>query len=227
MQPQGILLLVALLLAGCQALASEPAAATPNDSLANPNPSTQAQWAEYRSRPVSFGLEVPQGWQSYSTEAGIVLNERPATITNGIALEGILIHIFSPPLDDLSRAVTRSENSAWHILREVVSNPEYIGNAIVSDPVPFRWSDLDAAYYLLHNRDTTVTLLLALDAPETDKLVVCHVSAPENQSSRIRELLPDILSSLTINDTHIGSAALHNLPDPLIFPTQTITSASR
>ena len=225
MQPQGILLLVALLLAGCQALVSEPVAATPNDPLANHNPPTQ--WAEYRSRPVSFGLEVPQGWQSYSTEAGIVLNERPAAITDGITLEGILIHIFSPPLDSLNQAVSRGENSAWHILREVVSNPEYIGNAIVSEPVAFRWSDHDAAYYLLYNRDTTVTLLLALDAPETDKLVVCHVSAPEAQSSRIRELLPDILSSLTINDTHIGSAALHNLPDPLIFPTQTITSASR
>jgi hypothetical protein len=133
-------------------------------------------------------------------------------------LDGVLVHIFIPNMSDFEYPESNDVNLAWAILNQVVSNPDYIGNALVSDPVAFEWDNYDAAYYLLNNRDETVTMLLALGMPERDKLVVCHVSVPDRQAARIRAVLPDLLATLTVDGHLIDAVALRDLPDPLVFP---------
>jgi hypothetical protein len=61
-------------------------------------------------------------------------------------------------------------------------------------------------------------MLLAFGLPNREGMVVCHVSVPEAQSPRIREMLPDLLSTLTVNGVHIDASTLNELPDPLEFP---------
>jgi len=167
---------------------------------------------------LQLSILVPDGWETFNTDAGIVLNEQVGSATLDQPLSGLLVHIFVPNISKFAFPESSDVNLAWAILKQVVSNPDYIGNAVVSDPVGFKWGQYDAAYYLLSNRDQTVTMLLALGMPERDNLVVCHVSVPDTQADRIRAVLPDLLSSLMIDGKLVNAAALRDLPDPLIFP---------
>jgi hypothetical protein len=109
-------------------------------------------------------------------------------------------------------------NLAWYILKQVVHDRSYVGDANISEPVAFDWDHHDAAYYLLNNRDGTVTMLLAMGMPNGHSLVVCHISVPDDQAQRIREELPRLLESLTIDGQVVNVDALRSLPDPLVFP---------
>jgi hypothetical protein len=201
---------------GCQAFTAAP---SDNHQVADKHHYPRSEDRAYHNGgDLRLSIVVPAGWETYNTEAGIVLNEHIGSATLDQPLNGVLVHIFVPNMGDFTYPDSADANLAWAILKQVVSNPDYIGNALVSDPVAFDWDDYAAAYYLLNNRDETVTMLLALGMPERDHLVVCHVSVPERQAERIRAVLPDLLASLTINGTLIDAAALRDLPDPLLFP---------
>lgn len=172
----------------------------------------------YYGDTVDLAIAVPEGWETYNTDAGIVLNELGSTSPPDTNLSGILVHIFVPYLDRFSRPDSADANMAWWVLKQVVSDPDYVGSALVSEPVAFHWGQYKAAYYLLNNRNETVTMLLALSLPDGSNLVVCHISAPEDQSPRIRPMLADILGSLRINGVAVDSSSLDTLPDPLDFP---------
>lgn len=166
-----------------------------------------------------LSIVVPGGWETYNTNDGIVLNEMIGANAPDTPLHGILIHLFIPdsrqfrwPNDD------DQTNLAWYILKQVVHNRDYVGDALISEPVAFDWDHHDAAYYLLNNRDGTVTMLLAMGMPDSRSLVVCHISVPDSQAQRIRRILPDLLATLMIDGQLIDAAALHALPDPLEFP---------
>ncbi len=196
---------------GCQAFST-----TPNQSMvAQKHPYPKGEdYAYHDGGDVHLKILVPDGWETFNTDAGIVLNEQ----VGATSIDGVLVHIFLPNMNDFMYPDTSDVNLAWSILNQVVSNPDYIGNALVSDPVAFEWDAHDAAYYLLNNRDETVTMLLALGMPTQNSLVVCHVSAPNNQANRIRALLPELLKTLTLDGNLIDAEALESLPDPLVFP---------
>jgi hypothetical protein len=218
------MLLVFFSLAACQLFTGDsringdhqltPAAA---ESTRSYRPSAGDHWSVYHNTEISLKIKVPSGWETFHTDAGIVLTERVGSVSSSVILEGILVHVFIPTTDEFTFPESDDVNVAWAILSQVVAMPEYVGSALVSDPVAFNWDHHDAAYYLLNNRNNTVTLLLALGLPGHN-LVVCHISSPVEQADRIRPLLPQLLESLTVNDQPIDATALHHLPDPLVFP---------
>jgi hypothetical protein len=161
-------------------------------------------------------IQIPDRWQSYTTTDGIVLTEHIGTAETAGHLQGILLYIFVPHMDSFVPPA-EGVNGAWAVLKQVVSNPDYVGRALVSEPEAFEWDHHDAAYYLLNNRDGTLTLLLAMSLTQ-DKLVVAHISMPESHAARIRPLLPELLQTLTVNDVPVNAEALTHLPDPLVFP---------
>ena len=213
-------LLLALTLTACQALPDLPptgdsADAPPATSLTAP---AQDGQIAYENGGITLRVKVPDGWQCYNTANGIVLTEHIGTAATAGHLQGILVYIFMPPMDGFELPTARGVNVAWAVLRQVISNPDYVGRALVSEPQAFDWDRHDAAYYLLNNRDGTLTLLLAMSlAP--GRLMVVHISVPESHGGRVRPLLPDLLQSLTVNDVPISADALRHLPDPLLFPT--------
>ncbi len=219
----GVLLML-LSVAACQLspYQSPPPGEDPTPSSDSITPTvahpTGEQWTDYSDNDVRLKIKIPGNWATYPSDSGIVLNERMGSVGSTVLLEGLLIHIFVPVSGDFHFPESKDVNMAWAILSQVVANPDYVGSAVVSEPVAFEWDHHDAAYYLLNNGDDTVTLLLAMGLPNTHKLIVCHVSAPTDQSDRIREMLPEILSSLTVNDHPVDPAALQALPDPLVFP---------
>ncbi|MBZ0301307.1 MAG: hypothetical protein K8J31_16290 [Anaerolineae bacterium] len=208
--------LLLILLTACQVF-SYPAQSNP-PSVVDKRAASGEQWTRHNEGEVSLSIVVPRGWETYNTSVGIVLNEYIGGNAPDTPLNGFLIHIFIPHDKHFTLPDSDDVNMAWFVLNQVVTNPDYIGGALVSEPVAFEWDDYDAAYYLLNNRDQTVTMLLALALPDQN-LVVAHVSVPEAQAARIRALLPDLLGTLTVDGHHLNAAALSALPDPLVFPS--------
>jgi hypothetical protein len=210
------LLLILSVAVGCKTIT---VSGTYHQQMAVKTPSAGGQqWTHHMSEKIDLKIVVPEGWETYNTEAGIVLNEYVGTGVPGTPLNGFLMHIFVPYLNRFNLPDSSDANLAWVVLKQVVSNPDYVGSAVVSEPVAFIWDHYDAAYYLLNNRDRTVTMLLAFGLSNRENLVVCHVSVPEDQSPRIRQLLPALLASLTVNGVRSDADNLNELPDPLEFP---------
>lgn len=214
-------LLLAFVLTACQALPDIPAAIPPADTPAVDVLTAEAQggWATYENGSAILKIRIPAGWQSYNTTDGIVLTEHIGTAETAGHLQGILVYIFVPRMSRFELPTTEGANIAWAVLKQVVTNPDYVGRALASEPQAFDWDHHDAAYYLLNNRDSTLTLLLAMSLPP-NKMIVAHISLPESQAARLRPLLPSLFQSLTINGVLISAEALRHLPDPLVFPTE-------
>lgn len=217
-----LLLLLITALFGCQTVMEFPSTGSQNAVL-NTNPEAltaeaQSVWTTHESDGVTLRIQIPQGWQSYQTSDGVVLTEHIGTAETAGQLQGILVYIFVPHMGRFSLPQSEDVNMAWAVLNQVVSDPDYVGRALVSDPVAFDWDHHDAAYYLLNNRDGTLTLLLAMSLAQRRKLVVCHISMPEADADRLRPLLPGLLRTLTVNDVAVDASALDLLPDPLVFP---------
>lgn len=213
-----LIILLTLFAVSCQAFSSAPPRPTPQ--LADKASASAKYWTRHDEGDFKLSIVVPEGWETYNTEAGIVLNEHVGSSAPDTPLRGFLIHIFVPYADNFRMPLTDDMNMAWYVLKQVVHNREYVGDALVSEPVAFQWDIYDAAYYLLNNRNNSVTMLLALGMPDGHNLIVCHVSVPKDQAARIRSLLPELLNTLTIDDQRVDATALTNLPDPLVFPEE-------
>jgi hypothetical protein len=209
-----VLIGLLMLLAACQSTAASHSV---SPQLADKEAASREQWTQHHEGTIWLDIAVPEGWETYNTAAGIVLNEHADSIPNQ-PLRGFLVHIFVPHMGDFELPALGTANMAWYVLNQVISKRDYIGDALVSEPVAFEWDHHQAAYYLLNNRDGTVTMLLALALPDQSNMVVAHVSVPRDQADRIRPLLPDLLSTLTVDNQRIDASALRALPDPLIFP---------
>lgn len=218
-------LLLMLVLAACQVVPDFPTTSDQPGVLTADALTVEAHdgWTTHENDGVVLKIRIPDGWQSYHTADGVVLTEYIGTAETAGHLQGILMYVFVPRMDSFRLPDTDDVNMAWAVLKQVVSNPDYVGRALVSEPQAFDWDHHDAAYYLLNNRDGTLTLLLAMSLPR-HKMIVCHISMPESHADRVRPMLPDLLRTLTVNDTPIDAAALNHLPDPLVFPVDSGSS---
>lgn len=168
---------------------------------------------------IELTVQRPPEWEYYATEYGLVLAEHISSVATDGQLNGLLAHIFVPPLDDFAQPAGLSDmNYALHILNEIIVRPEYIGSATVSTPVGFEWADHDAAYYLIDNGDENLTIVIGVYAEAQNRLVASSISAPKTQTDRIRAYVPELLDGIIINDTILNSDSLDVLPDPLTFP---------
>jgi hypothetical protein len=175
-------------------------------------------WEEVEVNDVRLGIEIPAGWEAEQTEEGLLLAEHFSTMEYGTAIQGLQIHLFVHALDGYNLPVSADANIAWAVLEQIIKKKDIIGEALVSEPMGFEWDGHDAAYYLLNDGDGNLSVLMAVAIPAPKRLVVCNFSSPVEQAYEIREMLPEILSSLMINGVAMDIAALHNLPDPLRFP---------
>lgn len=167
---------------------------------------------------VALTIPRPTDWEYYETDYGIVLAEYIRSVATDGRLDGLLTHVFVPPLDDFAIPAGDEINIAWWVLREIIDSPEYVGGAVVSEPIAFKWGGQDAAYYLMDNGEGNVTIVVGVIAPQTASLVASSISAPVEQANRIRAELPALLNRLVINDEVLDGSELDFLPDPLIFP---------
>ncbi|MFW5748860.1 MAG: hypothetical protein ACOCYT_04520 [Chloroflexota bacterium] len=181
----------------------------------------------------SVQLEVPRpvDWEFYATEYGIVMAEYLGSVATEGQLNGLFTHVWVPPLEDFTLPVAdlpaSNQNRALAILNQIISNPDYVGDARVSNLAAFNWDGTEAAYYLMDNNEGNLTLVVGIVPPGLDRLIAASVSAPSNLAQRIRDTIPDMLGNLTVNGQALSGATLNAaLPNPLIFPSSGIDSST-
>ncbi|MBL8152923.1 MAG: hypothetical protein JNM70_01965 [Anaerolineae bacterium] len=209
-------LLCLLLLAGCQGSVQD----------FSPTPPVATQPAENAEREVyaqvegvRLSLSIPSGWEAQRTPTGILIAEHFPLMQDNQYPGNLQLHIFVQRVEELGLPIPpTATNLAWTVLQEVVTRPAYIGEATATAPREFEWSGHAAAYYLLNNGDSTVSLVMALAIQQNNQLVALNFSTTLERSQLLRPMLPDLLDTLTINDAMMDPSALDALPDPLIFP---------
>lgn len=189
---------------------------TPTVSPEATSEPTPVEWIEHEVDGVLLGVQKPKGWQAQHTEDGILLVEHSGSMAGGADMRGVQVHIFVHSMDGFEIVV--GKNAAWSVLEQIVRDRKYIGSARANKPYGFEWSRHDAAFYLSNNGDGNMTMLIAIAIPDTKRMVVCNVTSPASEAGRIRDILPIIFSSLTLNGIQLDVSALRQLPDPLVFP---------
>lgn len=217
-----LLSFTSLMLCACQSLMAT--SNTTPSAFPSPSPlpeitseAAQREWIEQEVKGILLGIEKPAGWEAQRMDDGILLAEHAASIASGgQSIQGIQVHIFVHALQGFD--IPTDKNVAWAILDQITHDQKYIGRARVNEPYGFVWSRHDAAFYLSNNGDGNVTMLIGIAMPDTPQMVVCNVTAPVGESHRIRDMLPVILDTLTVNSISLAVEALQDLPAPLQFP---------
>lgn len=221
------LVIVALFtLVACQPLALTSTSVNNALSSSPQAPTSVApEWIETETGGVTIGMWRLAGWEANTTD-GIVLAEH-RTLPGEERVGGLLTYVFVPRLESETVQIIGPArgNYALAVLNAVVANPNQ--GIEVSQPTQFKWDEFDAAYYLLSSGDGVRAIVLAIALPENNQLVVCNVSAPSMTANEIRTRLPEIFQGMTINGETIGGEALHELPNPLPFPSYNIVNNRR
>jgi hypothetical protein len=183
------------------------------------------RWLETEMNGVSLGIWRPDGWETDQSH-GLVLAEH--TVSSWTTVEGgMLVYCFVPLVDEFDVPVNSDPNFALAVLNKVVRMPSHTGrDVVVSQPVGFEWDSHEAAYYLVSTGEGVRVLVLALALAGKQKVVVCNLSVPVSQASRIRSVTPEILDGLTIDGEALDGAALNVLPDPLPFPRYSLAASA-
>ncbi len=188
-------------------------------SAAQPAVTLYENQVRFQNDSVQLLIAKPAGWETFSTEYGVVIAEKFGSLATEGELEGLMAYTFVTPLTDFTLPTSGNENNITEVIfRQIVANPEYIRNAAIAGPFGFEWDGNDAAYYLLNDGDGNVTMVLGVSLTELTLLLTSSISAPEEHSERIRAALPELLSGLQINDLTFSDTPLLSIPSSLAFP---------
>lgn len=225
MLPRSYVLFIMVLMgtAACQSALSsastptvEPTSTAERTPESTPITGNTNVWEQVDVKGVHLGIQIPDGWEAQETDDGLLIAEHFGTIESNSA--GMLIYLFVHSLDGFQLPASTDANVAWSALEQISKKREYIGDALVSAPAGFNWDGQDAAYYLLNDGDGNLSMLIAVAISTPQRLVVCRFSSPASQADQIRDLLPILLGTLSINGITMDMNALDGLPDPLQFP---------
>lgn len=190
-------------------------------------PTSVMTWKEVNADGVNLGIPVPPGWVAHKAQAGLLLAEHSLLIGSEPALKGMEMHIFVWRMSQFGELLPSLDNPALDALRRVVGDDSLMGNVMVTEPSPFDWDGLPAAYYLLSDGQESLGVVIGIGLPSPERLVILNLSADHEQRESIRGRLTGLLAGFTINGEPLPTAPLHHLPDPLIFPERDAARAGR
>lgn len=215
-----IAILCIITLAACQTgtIPPTPLPETPTPQAAAPLEFAFEGQAELALDGLTIGLPKPKGWESLSTETGMIIAERFARLADRGVQQGLMAFVFVTPLSEFSDSGSANEQRTRDILTYLIeAYPDAKHHS--SDVLPFTWSGYDAAYYLLSEADSgPQTLMVGVSLPDEGVLLTGSVSAPRARAGQIREAAPLLLGGVAVNGVALGPDGLDTLPDPLVFP---------
>ena len=191
-------------------------ACTPGESN-TPTPEEASEQLSIQKNGVSVTMETLPGWSAYTTaKHQLVLSEHAQPVAEDGLYHGISMHIWLP---EMQQPVTGgTSNTLSDMLRRIIQTTRTGTQAAISDPQTFEWAGNEAAYYLLNNGDDNVSMILAVRLPDNHGYLALNASTSLQDSSRLPEMLPDVLASLRVNDVALGNDGLDRLPQVLSVP---------
>lgn len=212
--------IIIITLAACQPGATSPTSLpeTPTPQAAAPLELEFDGQTELALDSLTIGLPKPKGWESLSTETGMIIAERFARLADRGVQQGLMAFVFVTPLSEFSGSGSVNEQRTRDMLTYLIeAYPDDKHHS--SDVLPFTWSGYDAAYYLLSEADSgPQTLMVGVSLPDEGVLLTGSVSAPRARAGQIREAAPLLLGGVAVNGVALGPDGLNTLPDPLVFP---------
>ena len=210
-----VILALAFVLVSCASSPSNSTSIAAVDGR-QATPDTNESFVDFQVEDIQISVPRPDGWESFTTDPGIVIAETISSVADEGELDGLVMHVYVPVLEDLPLPAVDGDNIAQQILQQIVEDPNYTGSASINGPFAFDWNDYDSAYYLFNNGDVSIVIGVAL--PGTTRIIACSVSAPVAEADRIRAMLPRLLNGVRINGIELDGGVLEDLPNPLVFP---------
>ncbi len=208
MQPMNTLLLILFTLLLLTACNSQPL----------PSAERPAQSLVLENDKLRVAMRAPQGWTSLEDDRHLILVEKPNPINANGLLEGLIVHIWMPTLEDLLEINFTPTSSASELLQQIVELPLVTANAVASTPQAFQASGYDGAYYTLNSGDGNVTFVLMLKYQDSN-FVAFNVSTQLKQLERIPQGLVQVLGGMTFNGVPLDTAWVARLPSVLYVPS--------
>lgn len=212
--------IIIMLLASCQPLGNR----VDESALVEITPTideVDSNYIRFTVEDLTIHIQRPNQWEYFTTEYGIVLAESLGNVAVEGEIDGLFTHVWLPPLDDITVPVadSDSQSEAKAILEQIVSNRNYIGDALISELQSFTWDGHDAAYYLMNNGEGNLTIVFGIIPFNSNTFVATSVSAPLEEASRIRAETPALLDQLDIDGVPLSGETLEAiLPGTLRFP---------
>lgn len=163
-------------------------------------------------------LRAPEGWTSLEGDSHIILIEQRNPIGAHGLIEGLIVHVWMPTLEDLLEVSFTPTSSASELLQQIVELPLVTANAVASKPQDFQAQGYDGAYYTLNSGDGNVTLVLMLKYNAND-FIAFNFSTQLKYLERIPQGLAKVLEGMTVNDVPIDTAWVTSLPSVLYVPS--------
>lgn len=213
-----VLLALALLLVSCQLQPVPPPTEARGTAIIGGTPQQQVVSAELAGEQVLIVTQA--GWDTLAADDSILLAEHNRSISNSQEVDGILINIFKPQVTGFDVTSSTNDNVALTLLRYIVRDPGYVGNAALTTPRAFDWGSQQAAYYTVYNGADRYTLVIAVDTNRADHgVLVMNVGIPIDQIGVIYDKLSLGIQQIVIGEIELLGTDLDALPNPIPFPS--------
>ncbi|MEM6281840.1 MAG: hypothetical protein AAF787_06580 [Chloroflexota bacterium] len=222
-----LVLICLAFLSACQSAPAIPTEPVTIDTQPDALPVAAPTIARTTLNNQSVTVSIPPGWNALATDNAILYTEMHHSFAAVGHLEGISVSIFAPSSDELARhgeLVMQASNPAHTLLSLVVNEGHHVASGHATVPTAFQWQGHEAAYYTASSGAGVITVLLAVSISQ-DTLLVMNVSAPATERQRVRQQLPAILSSITIEEHTLKGEHLNALPAVLRFPAEDLNVA--
>jgi hypothetical protein len=181
-------------------------ACNPFASVKTPTPSNpdDTQHITLTLQGVPLAFTKPAGWHIYRETDHVILTEQSEPLNADGSLQGIVVHIWlmdAPPENTTSAALSRI------LLTPDLTEPL----PVTVTPHSFEWSQHDAAYYMLEAQEGYMTLVLAVMLADKSSMVAINISAPQQDTARVKALLPTLFDGFAIGGRELDSAPLGDL----------------
>ncbi len=211
----GLCFCFGFLIAACEGMIQPTETPVPTSTV---TPAPVAKSISANLSGVEINMRVPPGWNGRKMDDGILIAERRGSIHNSGKLMGMQVYVFVHPVDEFPAPLLADEHPARRILRQIISQPDLVGDSTVTEPETFTWDGNDAAYYLVNDGNENVSLVMAVVVAQESQLVAINISCPSDRAASIRDALPSLLNDLWVNKSLMNFTGVDSLPDPLVFP---------
>jgi hypothetical protein len=167
---------------------------------------------------VTLALDVPPLWQSRVANERIILMQMNQPMNAEGILNGVVVNLWLPAKNAMPNTPAGSATTV-EVLSQFLNNPSITESATISTPVAFQWQQYDSAYYLLNAGDGNITLVVALTAPQTQRMIAINLSTSLDNTDSLVPTLSLLLERMSVNDNALNASLVSFLPTELPVPT--------